>query len=253
MNISEFSTSPGTSLTETDLVRLATFGFEVSSLVPYGKVLIDRVLYRLAELYPDTPKHWTRNELLGWLNDAITELNLISAYLTKTNSVSWSQSNNIISLPADTIVPLELYYNNQVIKKYSVEGLDSKFNWDDGSVGLRPMAWCPVGTTKILVYPRSQKAAQTLSLVTVYQADPIPEAGEQLQVPPQYIEAIEHYMFARARFKEGGAEFQQADIDYGRFAEMAKELKLRSGRQRRVGWDARMKTRSSYIRLKDEV
>jgi hypothetical protein len=252
MNISEFSTSPGTSLSEIDLVRLATFGFEIGSLTPYGAVLIDRVLLRLAELYPTSPKHWTRSELLGWMNDAITELNLIAGYLTQTSSVSWSQTNNVISLPADTIVPLELYYNNEVIKKYTVEGLDSKFNWNDGSVGYKPKAWCPIGTTKILVYPLSQKAAQSLSVVTVYQQDSVVEAGVELEVMPQYIEAIEHYMFARARFKEGGAEFQQADIDYGRFSEMASELKLRCGRQRRVGWNARIKTKTSYIRLKDE-
>lgn len=253
MNISEFSTSPGISLTDTDLVRLVSFGFEVSFLVPYGTPLIDRVLLRLAELFPTSPKHWTRAEILGWLNDAICELNLISGYLSKTDTITWSQSNNVIDLPSDSILPLEIYYNNRVIKKYTVEGLDSKFNWNDGSVGLEPKAWCPIGTTKVLVFPLSQKVSQDLSVVVIHEHDEIAEAGVQIPVQPQYIEAIEHYMFARARFKEGGAEFQQADIDYARFFEMANELRLRAGRQRRVGWSARMKAKSSYVRLKDEV
>jgi hypothetical protein len=253
MLISEFSTSPGTTLSVTDLCRLCSFGFEVTFLAPYAATIIDRVLYRLAELYPESPKHWTRAELLGWLNDAITELNLISAYLTKTSTIEWSQTDNVIDLPTDTIVPLELYYNNSVIKKYTVEGLDSKFNWNDGSIGLRPQAWCPIGTTMILVYPLSQKADQDLSVVTIYQHDAVAESGDSIPVNAQYVEAIENYMFARARFKEGGAEFQQADIEYNRFFEASNELKLRSDRQRRVGWNARIRAKSSSVRLKDEV
>jgi hypothetical protein len=227
MNISEFSPTPGITLSETDIVRLASFGFEVLSLVPYASVIIDRVLTRLAEIYPSTPKHWTRDELLGWLNDGVTELNLIAGYLTRTATVSWSQTSNILSL-------------------------DSKVVWDDGTVGYKPKAWCSLGTTKILVYPLSQKISQNISVLILYQPTPIPEAGEALSVPPQYIDAIEHYMYARARFKEAGAEFVQADIDYKRFFELANELKIRAGRQRRVGFGDRFKTRSSYVRLKDE-
>jgi hypothetical protein len=252
MNISEFSPTPGITLSETDIVRLASFGFEVLSLVPYASVIIDRVLTRLAEIYPSTPKHWTRDELLGWLNDGVTELNLIAGYLTRTATVSWSQTSNILSLPVDTISPIELYFNNEVVKRYTVEGLDSKVVWDDGTVGYKPKAWCSLGTTKILVYPLSQKISQNISVLILYQPTPIPEAGEALSVPPQYIDAIEHYMYARARFKEAGAEFVQADIDYKRFFELANELKIRAGRQRRVGFGDRFKTRSSYVRLKDE-
>jgi hypothetical protein len=253
MNISEFSTSPGTSLSETDLVRLATFGFEVSSLTPYAGLIIDRVLLRLAELYPSTPKHWSRAELLGWLNDAITELNLLSAYLTETVTVAWSQTNNVLSLPADTIIPVEIYFNGRIVKKYTVEGLDSKLTWDDGSVGYEPKAWCPIGSTMILVYPMSQSAGKNLSILTVYQQSTIPESGTPIPVPPQYLDAIEHYMFARARFKEGGAEFQQADIDYARFFELANDLRDRSTRKRRTNWKSRFGVRGSYVRLKDDI
>ena len=252
MNISEFSTSPSTTLSETDLVRLATFGFEVSSLTIYAGHLIDRVLLRLAELYPTTPKHWTRAEILGWMNDAITELNLIAGYLNETITLSWSQTNNVLDLPATAISPIEVYYNNKVVKKYTVEGLDSKVNWNDGSTGLEPKAWCPLGTTKILVYPLSYKSSQNLSVITLYQPSAITsESGSPLEVQDQYISAIEHYMFARARFKEGGAEFKQADIDYGRFFELANELKTRYSKKRRVGWKTKFQDRGSQVRLKD--
>lgn len=252
MNISEFSINPGTSLTETDLVRLASFGFEVNSLVPYAAAMVSRVLTRLAEIYPQTPKHWTRAEILGWLDDAVTEFNLISGYVNKTISLAWSQTENVLNLPSDTIAPIEVYYNSEVIKKYTVEGLDSKVKWNDGSIGLKPLAWCPLGTTKIIVYPLSQKAAQNLSIVVLYQPVPAVEAGTPIAVPPQYYDAIEHYMLGRALFKESGAEFQQADIHYNRFFEMAREWKTRTSEQRRVNWEDRIKSKSSYVRLKDQ-
>lgn len=212
--------------------------------------LINRALLRLAEAIPATPKHWTRAEVLYWINDAVTELNLIAGNLTKSVDVTWSRTNNVLDLPADTISPIELYFNSEVIKKYSVEGLDSKLRWDDSSVALKPKAWCPIGTTKILVYPMAQKADQTVQIVAMYQPAAVAEAGA-LEVPAQYVDAIEHYIFARARFKEGGAEFAQGEIDYDRFFKMADELKIRTQNQRRTGWRNRIELKGSLVGLKD--
>jgi hypothetical protein len=250
MNISEFSTSPGASLTETDLCRLASFGFEITFSGADTEAIISRVLMRLAEMSPENPKHWSRDEILVWLNDAITEFNLIAGYLTKTVTVSWSQTENVLNLPNDTIVPLEVYYNDNIIKKYTIEGLDSKLVWDDGSTGLVPKAWCPFGSQKIVVYPLSQKSTQSLSVVTLYQPSTL-TGPASIEVVHQYFDAIEHYMYARARFKEGGAEFQQADIDYDRFFEQAVEWKTRVSQQRRTTWKTRIKAITSHIRLKD--
>jgi hypothetical protein len=252
MNISEFSPNPGTSFSATDLSRLASFGFEIPFDTVYAGYLIDRVLVRLDELIPSSPKHWSRNEILSWINDAITELNLIAGYLTKTVTVTWSQSNNNILLPEGTIIALEVYYNKEVIKKYTVEELDSKLIWDDGSVGYKPKAWCPLGTQNLIVYPLAPSAGFELSVMTLYQPDAVTyEATQEIEVTPQFIDCIDHYCFARARFKEGGAEFQQAEIDYGRFFDMASQLKLRSSRQRRVDWRSKIQSRSSSVRLKD--
>lgn len=253
MNISEFSSSPGASLSSTDLVRLASFGFEVLFDTIYAGYLVDRALTRLNELIPSTPKHWTRAEILSWINDAITELNLISGYLTKTITVAWSETNNNITLPDDTIVALEVYYNNDVVKKYTIEGLDSKFIWDDASTGYKPKAWCPFGTQNLIIYPLAPASSLNLSIITLYQPAAITsETGQEIEVNQQFIDCIDHYIFARARFKEGGAEFLQAEGDYARFFEMANELKLRASRQRRVDWKSRIQSRSSYVRLKDE-
>lgn len=253
MNISEFSTSPGATLTTTDLVRLASFGFEIAFDTIYAGYLIDRVLLRLAELYPATPKHWSRTEIRYWLNDAINELNLIAGYLTKTVDLTWSNTTNVLSLPNDTVAVQELYYNNEIIKKYTIDGLDSKGVWDNGATGLKPLAWCAMGTTKVLVSPMAPTTGLTIKAVILYQPTEITlDTAQALEVMPQYMPAIEHYMFARARFKEGGAEFVQADADYARFFELANDLRIRSSRKRRVTWKDRFQLESAYVRLKDE-
>lgn len=249
MYISEFSPTPGTEL---DLTALVTFGFTISPDEIYAGFLIDRVLRRLDEADPETPKHWSRDELLLWLDDAITEFNLITGYLNQTVSVDWSQTENVLDLPGDTVAPIEVIYGNTVLKKYSLEGFDSKFQWEDGKTGVRPLGWAPIGTTKIVVYPLAPSSGKTLSVVTLYQPDPAVERGTDIEVPDQYHDAIEHYMFARARFKEGGKEFLQADKDYERFYDQADEWGIRTDEQRRTMWKNRFNVKPSYDSLKDK-
>jgi hypothetical protein len=89
--------------------------------------------------------------------------------------------------------------------------------------------------------------------MTLYQPATITaEITQPIEVVGQFIDCIDHYIVGRALFKEGGAEFQQAEIAYSRFFEMANDLKLRSSRQRRVDWKSMITARASYIRLKDE-
>lgn len=68
--------------------------------------ILDQAIRRLNELTVGAPKHWSRPELLVFLNDAIHEMNLIAGDIQALLSVVINDVDNVYDLAANDSPPL---------------------------------------------------------------------------------------------------------------------------------------------------
>lgn len=186
--------------------------------------LITQVLRRLDELAPSVPVRWTRAELVVFLNDAIHELNLVTALLQDSSPLAVTTTDNVYDLPSKTIAPLSISLGSHYLLRYSVAALDDEADWElAGAVRLRVESWAPLGLSKVIIFPRPV-SAQNLSVERVMEHTALTDAATALPVSSEYEPALEDFVVSRALFKEGGAEFQAGVEFYKRFLLTVREL-----------------------------
>jgi hypothetical protein len=199
--------------------------------------IIDQAIRRVNELNPDAPIRWTRDEMLLWLNDALFELNLIAADNQDTVTITADNTHNIYDLPTNVVAPLTVRTDHGYLQRQQAVDMDNETDWEDAAaVRQFIQTWAPIGLTKILIYPRP--IANTSVYVEVLSFhDPMLDVELDMPVRPEYERAIEDFMVSRAMFKEVGAEFQQALVYYGRFAEAIQQLSGRNIIRSLPSWD----------------
>ena len=204
-----------------------------------ARELIDQAIRRLNELNPEIPIRWTRSEILGFLNDALFELNLIAADNQDIIPIIVDSTHNIYDLPEGTVAPLSIRTSFGYLLRQQVNDIDNEADWEaDNAVRMKIQSWAPVGLTKILIYPRPLMETVIYVEILAYHA-PVEDADEELPTRPEYERAIEDFIVSRAMFKEGGAEFQQALQCYERFVGAAQELSGRNVIRSLPSWDIR--------------
>ncbi len=116
-------------------------------------------------------------------------------------------------------MPSVSYSTNCVqIERTTIEGLDrTNRRWDYQSGVLTK--WAPMGCEAFVIdkHPTSELV---VLLQTLDMPAPLTEDSE-IDLEPEYIKALEDYVFHCARFKEGGHEFQVAQEAYDDFASKA--------------------------------
>lgn len=196
-----------------------------------GADVIDNVLFRLEEDL-DAPVFWTRAELLVLLNEGMVEFVLISGYL-HSETVYAMISAKLQAVPTDAIALLGVQYSSLPIERTTVEGLDrTSRRWDYQSGILTQ--WAPCGLDRFFVN-KHPTSATNVTLQTLDQPATLAE-GDTIDLEPEYVDALEDYVFHCARFKEGGLEFQQAQGDYDSFAEKAGMRETRAFSEMFVLW-----------------
>lgn len=211
------------------------------------KQIIDQIMRRLDELCPDSPEHWEREEVLVWVNDAITELNLISGEIQSTETVDIDSTENVYDLSADAIAPLSVRSSAGYLFKEQVTDLDSEANWEDpDQVSWHPKTWCPFGLNKIVIFKRPL-SAQVLWVETLRSHTPAVDDDVELEIRPEYTPAIEDFCVQRAMFKEGGAELEQAEPLYANFLDAVQTLSGRNVLRRYPAWDVSPETKSAEV------
>lgn len=176
--------------------------------------IVSQVLRRLDE-EPEDPVFWTRSEILVLLNEGYAELNLIAHKLTSTRTIN-QMSAHFIRIPETAIAASSLAVGTRAIQKGSLEASDLNNAGWCGDIGV-PRRWGAVGCERIFLdrYPTSTDGTD-LVLTTL----DIPlELDEStiIDLEAEYMLALENYAFSCARFKEGGAEFQQGLASYDDF------------------------------------
>jgi hypothetical protein len=186
--------------------------------------IIDQAARRLNELSTTAPVHWTRAELLVYLNDAVNELNLISGEIQSTVTIALTAADNVYTNPVTVIAPLSVRVNDHYLHKESVSELDNEADWEAATANRRdPKDWAPLGTNLMIIYPRPLAAATAYVEAFVSHTPAVDGAGT-LEIRQEYEIAIEDYIISRAMFKEGGAEFHQAEQWYSMFADEVRHL-----------------------------
>jgi len=181
-----------------------------------GADVIDQVLDRLEESRSN-PIFWSRSELLGYLNDGLIELTLIAGHLVSENTYRIIGAK-LQAVPATAIALIHVSYASEMVEKSSIEYFDRENpNWDRQYGILHK--WAPCGLDAWFV-DRHPIAATSVSLTTLDQPTVLAET-DTVDLEDEYINGLQDYVFHMARFKEGGAEFQQAMEDYDGFTERA--------------------------------
>lgn len=178
--------------------------------------LISQILRRLDVLDPLTPIHWTRAEILVFVNDAIGELNLIAWEFQLTASLSVDATHNVYDNPATIIAPISVR-DGKYLRRQAVSDLDFEVDWEKTAEQKSTLKnWSPIGLNKIIIHPRPL-GAKTIYVEGLTDHAPVTDAAVALPVKAEYESAIEDYCVERATFKEGGPELQQVGFLYRSF------------------------------------
>ena len=204
--------------------------------------LIDQVIRRLNEITAATPVHWARSEILVFINDALTELNLIPAEIQTSEVVSANSGANIYALAAGVIAPLTARTSFGYLSKQSVIDMDNELDWElPSAVRMRIKQWAVFGLTSILINPRPL-AATNITIDELHAHTPATDAAVNLEIRPEYEPAIQDYAVSRAMFKEGGAELDQMEQYHAAFLDAVQMLSGRNVLRRYPAWDVAPET-----------
>lgn len=215
--------------------------------------ILDQAIRRLNELVPATPVHWTRPELLVFLNEGMSELNLITADYQRTVGVAVNNTANVWDLPAGVIAPLSVRLEDRYLRREAIEHLDKEMRWEaSDAVRLNAKTWCPLGLYKVIVAPRTI-GARTLNVEVLQEHPQVADAAVPIPLRPEYERALEDYVVGRALFKEGGAEFQQGLVCYNRFLDVVQQLSGRNILRSYPAWDVQPETKTSETTLRESV
>lgn len=176
--------------------------------------IIDSVLDRLAESRT-SPVFWSRAELLTIVNDGFLEFTLIAGQLISERTYTMI-SAKLQSVPVGAIALIHVAYQNKVIEKDSVEHFDrANPNWAAQSGILQK--WAPCGLDRWFV-DRHPTSATNVTLTTLDDPGVLTE-GSVIDLEQEYIDGVNEYAFHFSRFKESGAELEQAMDNYSLFLE----------------------------------
>lgn len=128
--------------------------------------------------------------------------------------------------------------------------LDNEAQWEKADQKrLKVKVWCPLGLTKIVIWPRPLSADTAYVESLIMHVDVL-DAAIPLPVRSEYERAIEDFIVARAMFKEGGAEFEQANLFYARFLDTVQQLSGRNILRRYPAWEI-IDTKTSHVTLRE--
>jgi hypothetical protein len=190
--------------------------------------VINQIIRQLSELVVATPVHWTRSEILVWVNDGIIELNLIAGEIQDYDTITLSTSSNVVNLTSRIIAPLVVSINGIDLRRQTIADLDRETDFElTNQVATEPKTWCPFGLTKIIIWPRPTSPVD----VNVYGPvvnTPVTDAAVPIPLRDEYVPAIQDYCVFRGLIKEGGAETQQGVQFYSRFLDTVSQLSGRN-------------------------
>lgn len=189
--------------------------------------LISQVLRRLDELDPATPVHWLREEILVFVNEALTELNLIAWEFQDTATVTLDDTHNVYDQPSAILAAVTVRAPNY-LRRQTADDIDHEVRWDSPTAKrLNVRTWAPLGLNKFMIYPRPLGSLSAY-VEGIVEHTPVTDSAMTLPVRPEYESAIEDFCVERATFKEGPSELEQAGSHYKNFLDKVQQASGRN-------------------------
>lgn len=189
--------------------------------------LITQVLARLDEVNPLVPIHWTRGEILVYVNEALSEMNLVIWEFQSTATLAITPSANVYDCPASMIAAIAVR-DGKYLRQETFDSLDKSVPWESPAAKrISPISWAPLGLNKLIIYPRPH-VAKSITVEGLIEHTPVTDSAMAIPASAEYESAIQDFCVERATFKEGVQELYQASSLYKEFLE---SIQTRSGRQ----------------------
>lgn len=189
--------------------------------------LITQVLARLDEVNPLVPIHWTREEILVYVNEALSEMNLVIWEFQSTATLAITPSANVYDCPASMIAAIAVR-DGKYLRQETFDSLDKSVPWESPAAKrISPISWAPLGLNKLIIYPRPH-VAKSITVEGLIEHTPVTDSAMAIPASAEYESAIQDFCVERATFKEGVQELYQASSLYKEFLE---SIQTRSGRQ----------------------
>lgn len=193
--------------------------------------VIDQVLDR-ADESETNPIFWTRTEILVLVNEGFVELNLIASKMTSERTYGMI-GNKVQSVPVGAIAVIRVDYANQKIEKSSLENFDRENPAWDALIGILGK-WASAGLN-LWFCDRTPPSSYSVTLTTLDETATLTESSV-IDLEAEYVEALTSYAYHMARFKESGAELQQAMDAYDEFRAIAGHRAQKTFSQEFVVW-----------------
>lgn len=183
---------------------------------------IDQILRRLDELSTTAPVHWTREEILVFVNEALTELNLISLEFQGSAETTLNSTDNVYDQPSPILAATAVRCPHY-LRRQTAEDIDREAKWEaSDEKRLKVRTWAPIGLNKFMVYPRPIETT-TAFIEGVIEHTPVTDSAMSLPVRPEYEDSIDDYCVERATFKEGPSELEQSGALYKSFLDKVQQ------------------------------
>lgn len=183
---------------------------------------IDQILRRLDELSTTDPVHWSREEILVFINEALIELNLIAWEFQDSASVVLNSTDNVYDQPSPILAALAVRCPHY-LRRQTAEDIDREAKWESSvEKRFKVRTWAPIGLGKFLVHPRPIETT-TAYVEGIIEHTAVTDTAMSLPVRPEYESAIDDYCVERATFKEGPSELEQTGALYRNFLDKVQQ------------------------------
>lgn len=187
---------------------------------------------RLEELPDDVGIFWqVQPELRPLIVEAMNLATLITGepqvYATSVTNIPASTSFAPIPVPANALAITRIDGPGSLgVNKTYVQDLDRLLPGWEVATGSAPQYWFPFGLTQFGIYPNLTAPVQVLvSYIQIPVTTSRPYTGaEPIPFQPEYLDGLQDWATAMARFKEGDPEFSEAMPVLNRFMSKMEEL-----------------------------
>jgi len=174
---------------------------------------------------------WSREELLGHLNDALTEWQLLTWDNTleeEAVNVEVDPIHNVYAVPDRFLAPLGVRYGHygHSLRRTTVEELDRECQWEDPlDKRLNPREWAPIGVEKFLIHPKPLSDGY-VSVTGVDRHELLrDEPGATIPIRREHVPALVDWVVNRAAYKLGGQVLYSYAHKYDAFLLAANRVK----------------------------
>ncbi len=155
--------------------------------------------------------------------DAIREFNVATGIFRGSSQFETEAGKSVYSLTNNLIIPISVWASGKVVHRTSLKSLallNEKWAEERGD---RPQFWCPMGVSRIILYPTPVYGGVTIQAEGICE---VPDDIDGVDIPHEYAALIIDLAWHRLPMKEGGMPFRAAAERYSEYTKKLSEIIL---------------------------